>query len=222
DWPQRIEALGVSPNYFALLRANAQLGRVFGEQDRAPGFADALILSDGIWRRLFGGDPSILGRKLRLDTDLYTVVGVMAAGFRHPGVSSPRPVEMWITTGFSGKPFPPPDREARMIPAAIGRLKPELPLGQAQIKLAAFAGNLKTTLLVVFSAVVCVLMICCVSIANLVVTRSLGRQREIAVRRALGAPWSALIRPLIAESLTISLVGGAAGWLAVKWAEPWL
>ena len=142
DRPQRIEALGVSPNYFALLRANAQLGRVFGEQDRVPGFADALILSDGIWRRLFGGDPSILGRKLRLDTDLYTVVGVMAAGFRHPGGSSPRPVEMWITTGFSGKPFPPPDREARMIPAAIGRLKPELPLRQAQIKLAALAAEL--------------------------------------------------------------------------------
>ena len=67
----------MSPNYFALLGANSQLGRVFGEQDRVPGFADAVILSDGIWRRLFGGDPAILGRKLRLDTDLYTVVGVM-------------------------------------------------------------------------------------------------------------------------------------------------
>ena len=92
--------------------------------------------------RIFGGDPSILGRKLRLDTDLYTVVGVMKPGFRHPGLSSPRPVEMWITTGFSGKPFPPPDREARMIPAAMGRLKPGLPLQQAEIKLKAFAADL--------------------------------------------------------------------------------
>jgi len=82
--PERIEAIGVSTNYFAMLGVRAQLGRVFGDEDRVPGFAEAIILSDGIWRRLFGGDPNILGRKLRLDNDLYSVAGVLPPGFRHP------------------------------------------------------------------------------------------------------------------------------------------
>jgi len=83
-------------------------------------------------------------------------------------------------------------------------------------------GNLRTTLLVVFGAVACVLLICCVSLANLMVAKAVGRQREIAVRRALGAPWGSIVRQLIAESLLISAMGGAVGWLLVLWATPFL
>jgi putative ABC transport system permease protein len=175
----------------------------------------------------------------------------MPPGFRHPGPTVSGTVDMWITTGFSGMPFPPPNRDARMIPGAIGRLQPGLTVAQAQARLEVFAAamsreypdaypqragwiarltplkeevtaNLRTTILVVFGAVVCVLIICCVSIANLVVARAIGRQREMAVRRALGAPWRILIGQLITESLTISLLGGAVGWLVVKASEPWL
>src|SRR5882762_6574453 len=84
DRPERIELLAVSPNYFSLLGATAQLGRVFGPQDRAQGFAEGVVISDGLWRRLFAADPNILGRKIYADTDLYTIIGVMPRDFRHP------------------------------------------------------------------------------------------------------------------------------------------
>src|SRR6185436_13862413 len=85
DRPERIELLAVSPNYFSLLGAAARLGRVLGPEDTAQGFAEGVVISDGLWRRLFASDPFILGRKVRADSDLYTVVGVMPPGFRHPG-----------------------------------------------------------------------------------------------------------------------------------------
>src|SRR5215471_4975578 len=249
--PERIEAIGVSTNYFAMLGVRAQLGRVFGDEDRVPGFAEAIILSDGIWRRLFGGDPNILGRKLRLDNDLYSVAGVLPPGFRHPGLPAQSPVDVWITTGFSGTPFPSPHPDARMIPGAIARLKPGLTVAQARARLEAFAaemgrkypesypvragwiarltplqeeitGHIKTSLLIVFGAVVFVLLICCASIANLAVARAMGRQREVAVRRALGASWRVLIAQSAAESSILSLAGGAIGWVAVKLSAGWL
>jgi putative ABC transport system permease protein len=249
--PERVEAIGVSTNYFAMLGVKAQLGRVFGDEDRVPGFADAIILSHGIWQRLFGGDPNILGKKLRLDNDLYTVAGVLPAGFRHPGLPVQSPVDIWITTGFSGTPFPRPHPEARMIPGAIARLKPGLTIEQARARLETFAaemtrkypesypvragwiarltplqeevtGHIKTSLLIVFGAVLFVLLICCASIANLAVARAMGRQREVAVRRALGASWRVLIAQSAVESSILSLAGGAIGWVAVKWSASWL
>ncbi len=250
DQPERVEALAVSPDYFRILGAPVQLGRPFGPQDRAAGFAEAAILSDGLWRRLFGGDPHILGKQIRLDTDLYTVVGVMPPGFRHPGKTVLGNVEVWITAGFAAAPFPvPPQRSIRMIPGAIGRLKRGTSVAQAQLQLEAFSaglaqafpkeypaaakwtprltplheeltGNLRTTLLLVFGAVFFVLLICCVSIANLTVAKAIGRQREISVRRALGASLGSLVRQLLTESLVISLLGGAAGWAVAAWAAP--
>src|SRR6476661_779496 len=126
DRPERVELLAVSPNYFSLLGAKPQLGRVFGPEDNAQGFAEGVVISDGLWRRVFGADPNILGRKVRADTDLYTVVGVMPPGFRHPGRTLRDDVEMWGTAGFSANPFGPPRRAVRILPGAIGRLKPGL------------------------------------------------------------------------------------------------
>jgi hypothetical protein len=88
DRPERIELLAVSPNYFSLLGAHAQLGRVFGPQDEAQGFAEGVVISDGLWRRLFGADPNILGRRVSADRDVYTIIGVMPPEFRHPGETS--------------------------------------------------------------------------------------------------------------------------------------
>ncbi|HLK68624.1 MAG TPA: ABC transporter permease [Bryobacteraceae bacterium] len=250
EQPERVEALAVSPGYFNMLGATAQLGRVFGPQDRATGFAEAAILSDGLWKRLFGGDPHILGKQIRVDTDLYSVVGVMPRNFRHPGRTIQGNVEVWITAGFAAAPFPvPPQRGIRLIPGAVARLRPDLSVQQAQLKLDAFAagmardfpkeypasakwvpvltplqqdltGNLRTTLLLVFGAVLFVLLICCVSIANLTVAKAIGRQREISVRRALGAPLGTLVRQLLTESLLVSLLGGIVGWLVVGLAAP--
>ena len=124
EHPERVEAVAVSPNYFTMLGAQPQLGRLFGAQDRAAGFAEAAVLSDGLWQRLYGGDPHALGKQIRLDTDLYTIVGVMPPRVPPPGRTLEKPVEVWITAGFTAAPFPiPPVRGVRMLPGAIGRLQ---------------------------------------------------------------------------------------------------
>src|SRR4029453_3483752 len=143
DRPERIELLAVSPNYFSLLGATAQLGRVLGPQDKAEGFADGVVISDKLWRRLFASNPNVLGRKVYMDTDLYTIVGVMPPGFRHPGQTLRNDVEMWATAGFTGNPFGPPVRSQRMLPGAIGRIKSNLTVPQAQAQLDSFVANLR-------------------------------------------------------------------------------
>jgi predicted permease len=238
--PERLELLGVSHTYFTLLGAKAQVGRVFGPEDKTDGFADAAVISDGIWRRAFGSDPKILGRKLRLDNDLYTVVGVMPAGFRHPGRTLANDVEVWATAGFSDLPFPKPARRVRLLPGAIGTLKPGITLSQARDRLAAMAaelrrqfpvdypeaarwsieivpmkdalvGDVRAALIVLLAAVALIVFAAAANIASLLLARASTRQREIAMRLALGASRGRLVRQMLVESLLLSFVGGAAG-----------
>ena len=140
--PEHLEMSEVSPSYFSMLGATPELGRLFGDQDFALGFAPVAVISDALWRRSYGADPGVLGRSLRLDNDLYTIVGVLSPGFRNPGTTFPA-VEVWITCGFSGEPFPAPARGMRILPGAIGRLKPGLTVAQAQARLDAMAANLR-------------------------------------------------------------------------------
>ena len=240
--PQRLELQIVSPNYFSMLGTSAHIGRVFGPGDEAQGFAEAVVISDSLWARGFGRDPGILGRKLQLDNDPYTIVGVLPPGFRHPGSTLATDVEVWVTAGFKADPFPKPARSVRW-DGAIGLLKPGISREQAQARLNAFTaqlrteyatdypagsdwsieaeslqeslvGNVRPMLLVLMGAVVLIVLLASVNVANLLLARASGRQREMAVRLALGASRSRMIRQLLTESVILSLVSGVVGVLA--------
>jgi len=105
--PTRIRFLAVSPNYFAVLGVKPELGRSFNPEDQTPGFTLEVLISDGLWKRAFAADPGILGKSLRLDNDLYRVVGVMPAGYHDPGrTAEERNIELWAATGFDAAPAP--------------------------------------------------------------------------------------------------------------------
>ena len=243
---QRAELLGTSPNYFELLGVKAALGRTYGQKDWVPGFTDGVVISDALWRRQFGADPNVLGKRIRADMDPYTIIGVMPPDFRHPGAtSSGSDVDIWAAAGFLANPFPsPPIRAARMLPGAIGRLKPGVTVEQAQAKLSGLAttlsqtypdypkdlgwkirvesiqtaltGNVRSTLGILLAAVGFVLLIVCVNIASLLLARSSARSREFAIRQAIGASGARLARQVITESLLLSLTGGVLA-LGVLW-----
>src|SRR3954464_3656365 len=143
--PERIEVMVTSANYFQLLGAAPQLGRVYGPEDAVPGFSDAVVISDGLWRRAFGGARDAIGRKVVMDTDTYTIVGVMPRHFPHPRETVRGDVDMWSACGFAAAPFTsPPQRQQNFIPGVMGRLQPGLSLQQAQSKLDALAEQLQT------------------------------------------------------------------------------
>jgi putative ABC transport system permease protein len=238
--PQRFELLEVSPNYFSMLGTSAHIGRVFGPSDEAPGFAEAAVISDGLWARAFGRDPGVLGRKIQLDNDPYTIVGVLPPGFRHPGSTVSTDIEIWVTCGFRADPFPKPERSLRILPGAIGLLKPGIGVKEAQSRLDAFAsqlraeygtdypagsgwsieaeplqdslvGNVRPMLLVLMGAVALIVLLASVNVANLLLARASGRQREVAVRLALGASRARMIHQMLTESVILSLVSGVVG-----------
>jgi predicted permease len=247
DVPERVEVLLVSPSYFSVLGVHPQLGRLFGPEDDYPGIAEVVVISDALWKRRFGGSRDAIGRKLRIDADWYTVVGVAPPEFRHPGLSLRTDVEMWAPTGYSAAPFrSPPARGAYMLRGAIGRLKKGLTVPLAQQRLDAFAselrqqypndypsrrawtprliplqldlvGSVRTALLTILAAVAIVLLIACANIAGLLLARGASRQRELAVRRALGSGRLRLARLLFTESIVLSLCGGAVGILLAVW-----
>jgi predicted permease len=238
--PERVEGVNTSFSYFSMLGVIPQIGRLYGPQDFAPGFAPEAVISDGLWRRAYGADPNVLGRTIRIDNDPLTIIGVLPRGFRHPGPTISGDAEVFGAGGFSADPFPPPMRSTRILASAIGRLKPGLTLAQAQARLTAMAadlrhdfptdyppqaqwtieiqplqetlvGKVRPMLLVLLGAVILIVFIVSLNIANLLLARASGRQQEMAVRVALGASRSRMVRQMLTESLLLSFIGGAAG-----------
>jgi predicted permease len=246
---ERVELLGTSPSYFDMLRAKPALGHAYTQADWVPGVVDGVVISDALWKRQFGGDPNVIGKRIRLDKDGYTIIGVMPPEFRHPGKGLIGDVEVWTAAGFVALPYPvPPNRGLRFIPGAMGRLKPGLSIGEAQQRLDAFVGQLRQSyptdypsqsrwelrieplqasltggvgpmLIVLLAAVAFVLLIVCVNVAALLIARSLTRMREFAIRQALGASRSRLVRQVLTESVLISLTGAAAALLVLRFAR---
>jgi len=250
--PASIASKSVSPSYFAVLGVDAALGHTWNPHDATPGFIPEVVISDGLWKRAFGADPNILGKSVRLDNDAYSVVGVMPAGFRDQGQNSDeRTADLWAAGGFAGDPAPPPMRGTRFPFETIARLQPGLSPEAAQGRLDALVASLKKqypadyppqgawnlhltplaetlvgkirqSLILIFAAVGLVLLISCVNVANLLLARASARGREMAVRQALGAARTRLIRQLLTESLLLFVLGGITGFAVLFGARKFL
>jgi putative ABC transport system permease protein len=229
--PQRLDAESVSASYFSLLGATPSLGRVFrASEDTVPDRDAVCILSDGLWKRRFGADPGVVGRIIRLDGQPYTVVGVMPATFTGLTDSAQlwRPFMMsgWNLTQRGSRGF-----------YAVARLRPGATPASAQAELTGLSrqleqtypdtnakravevaplaeelvGPLRDPVVILMIAVLLVLLVACANVANLLIGRSEARQREIAVRTALGAGRKRLVRQLITESILLTGISGVAG-----------
>lgn len=248
--PLRVGLDSVAPNYFNVLGIAPQLGTTFDPHDPTPGYLLQVVISDGLWKRVFGGDPHVIGKTIWLDTDPYRVIGVMPASFHAPGrTPHERNIEVWAALGFHGAPMPDIPIRGSRIGEAIGRMKPGVTIETAQREIDALVGTLRKQfpadyptdagwtmrlvplkqvvvgdvrqpLLLLLGAVTLVLLVACVNIANLQLARSGARRREMAIRQALGAGRRRLVRQLVTESVLLSLVGGATGILVLIVTQP--
>ncbi len=229
--PDHVIGTPTEANFFSVLGARPLLGRTWAQGEDEPGKDRVVVLSYGIWQSRFEGDRNILGKQITLNDRKYDVVGVMPAGFHYPAES-----ELWIPLDVDSKHLG--ERGSHWL-NAVGRLKPGITLQQAQAEMTLIAARLeqqypdsnhrvgaslvgmhddtvgesRTSLLLMLGAVVLVLLIACANLANLLLSRAVVREREIAIRGALGAGRWQLIRQLLTESLLLSMAGGALGLL---------
>jgi predicted permease len=242
--PEQVKIGQVTSNFLSLLSAKPQLGRFFDSGEQGWGKPRVIILSDALWHRRFGADPQLIGKSVRLNSEPYTVVGVMSPGFRiiFPEGSSVPP-DMDIFIPFPGDLASQPPEQGYI--RVVGRLKQGVTLEQAQIEADQIAAelrsrytefseqamtmriaplhgdvvrNLRPALLALFAGVGFVLLIACANVANLLLSRASQRQREVTLRIAMGATRGRLIRQLLTESVLLSCLGGVAALLIGAWA----
>lgn len=241
--PERITGLRATPSLFTTLQTAAARGRVFTDTDAQPGNDHVIVLSHTLWKNRFGGDPALVGQTIRLNTEAYTVIGIMPEGFYFP---SPR-TQAWVPFTFS--PAEKTDDErGNEYSSMIARLKPgvstaavqrDLGLIQARnaerltdarefYKNSGFGGrtngfleqnvgNIRAMLWLVQAGVAAALLIGCANVASLLLARAVARERELAIRAALGAGRARLMRLLLTESLLLFLAGGTLGLLVAQW-----
>jgi putative ABC transport system permease protein len=234
DEVERVRATAVTSEFFPLFKTNAISGRVLQADDMPEGRETAVVISHALWQRRFGGTADVVNRKITLNGEPATIVGIMPADFNQP-----RDTEVWTPL-----PLNPAEeaRENRML-EVVTRLKPGVSMSQAQTEMdtinqrlaqtyvdtntgwsvrltelrESMVGELRTSLLILLGAVAFVLLIACANVANLLLARAAYRQKEIALRTALGASRLRVVRQLLTESVLLSLVSGIAGLALSLW-----
>jgi predicted permease len=239
--PERAPAEMVSAGFFPLLGVKTVIGRTFRPEEDQLGGAPVVVISGGFWKRRFGSSPDVLGKALTLNGVDYTLVGVLPADFHYTG-NNFHPSDVYVPIGQWNDPSFR-DRRIGMGMNAVGRLKPGVTFEQAEVEMDALGrrlaeaypeankgtgitlvpikqnvvGDIQAYLLLLQAAVGFVLLIACVNVANLMLARSTGRAREFAIRIALGAPRSRVIRQFLTESVLLAFAGGTIGLLMAVW-----
>ena len=237
DEPEPLSGATVSHDMFSLLGVEPAMGRSFLPEEDRPGAPNVVVLSNELWKQRFSADQSIVGKSISLNEENYLVIGVMPAGFNFPVIAN---AQLWRTV----RPLNNPScQRGCLVLRAIGRLKPEASFEKASAEISTIAsrlaaqypdsnakvgatlvplhkqlvGNVQRPLLLLLGAVAFVLLIACANVANLMLARAATREREIAIRAALGASRGRVIRQLLTESTLLSSAGGALGLLLAFW-----